>query len=50
MLKRSLTPGTAVWIAACILALCACKADTPNKAEKSAANEVKHEVTIGGKM
>lgn len=44
-MKLSLTIGAA----ACVLALCGCKADTPNKLEKSVASEVKHEVTIGGK-
>ena len=38
-------------IAACmgILALFGCKAGTPNKVESAVTNEVKHEVTIGGK-
>jgi len=29
--------------------LCGCKAGTPNKVENAVTNEVKHEVTIGGK-
>lgn len=32
-----------------ILALWGCKAGTPNKVESKVANEVKHEVTVGGK-
>jgi mono/diheme cytochrome c family protein len=32
-----------------ILALCGCKASTPSKVESSAVNEVKHEITVGGK-
>ena len=48
-MKRSLTLSTATCIVVGMLTLCGCKADSPNKVEKSAANEVKHEVTIGGK-
>jgi S-disulfanyl-L-cysteine oxidoreductase SoxD len=32
-----------------ILALCGCKASEPSKVESTVANEVKHEVTVGGK-
>lgn len=32
-----------------ILALCGCKASAPSKVESTVANEVKHEVTVGGK-
>jgi mono/diheme cytochrome c family protein len=32
-----------------IAALCSCKAGTPGKVESTVTNEVKHEVTIGGK-
>jgi mono/diheme cytochrome c family protein len=32
-----------------ILALCGCKASAPSKVESSAVNEVKHEITVGGK-
>jgi mono/diheme cytochrome c family protein len=32
-----------------ILALCGCKAGTPGKVESTVTNEVKHEVTVGGK-
>src|SRR5215470_2925751 len=32
-----------------ILALCGCKAGTPGKVESKVAEEVKHEVTVGGK-
>jgi mono/diheme cytochrome c family protein len=32
-----------------ILTLCGCKAGTPNKVESTVTNEVKHEVTVGGK-
>jgi mono/diheme cytochrome c family protein len=48
-MKRSLTVGPAACVTLCLLALCGCKADTPNQVEKSVANEVKHEVTIKGK-
>lgn len=33
----------------CILAICGCKAGTPGSTESKVVNEVKHEVTIGGK-
>src|SRR5947199_6687724 len=32
-----------------IITMCSCKAGTPNKAENAIGNEIKHEVTIGGK-
>lgn len=32
-----------------IVAMCGCKAGTPSKTESAVTNEVKHEVTIGGK-
>ena len=32
-----------------IVAMCGCKAGTPGKTENAVTNEVKHEVTIGGK-
>jgi len=32
-----------------ILALCGCKAGTPGKVESKVADEIKHEVTVGGK-
>jgi mono/diheme cytochrome c family protein len=34
---------------AAIIAICGCKAGAPSKAENTVMNEVKHEVTIGGK-
>jgi mono/diheme cytochrome c family protein len=32
-----------------VIAICGCKAGTPGKTESAVTNEVKHEITIGGK-
>ena len=42
-----LFPSITAFIA--MVAICGCKAGTPNKVESAVTNEVKHEVTIGGK-